>query len=273
MKRFPLYIIFSLISISSFSQIGIWTENIQSGILLQIDSGKDNPTVGAPNSSQALNDIVISTAGNVGIGTTSPTAKLHIVTGGTSSAPNPQLRIDDGTAQTNRVLMSSPNGTTQWEDYIPGFTLGTMSAAGLTIPTTGIGNTTFVNTNATIILSPGQWFIYFTVGMLCNGTTTTSNYRIWPQVTIADPNTLVSSTAKGYMTPDAFTNIQYSNNVVQGMRGSINGWVGINNTSGADRTYYVLCGYVQRSNAALNLSRIMSKDDGYSTLFAFRVKQ
>ncbi len=61
------------------SQVGINTTNPQG--IFHVDGGKDNPSTGTPNASQQLNDFVITGAGNVGVGTTTPGSKLEINSG------------------------------------------------------------------------------------------------------------------------------------------------------------------------------------------------
>lgn len=46
-----------------------------------VDGAKDNPTAGAPDSAAQQNDFVVTPAGNIGIGTTNPTAKLELSSG------------------------------------------------------------------------------------------------------------------------------------------------------------------------------------------------
>ncbi|QYS90423.1 hypothetical protein JJC04_09880 [Flavobacterium covae] len=52
----------------------------------------------------------ITNAGNVGIGTTNPTTKLHI-----SSAGSPALRIVDGSEGSGKMLVSDANGNATWQ--------------------------------------------------------------------------------------------------------------------------------------------------------------
>lgn len=59
---------------------------------------------------------IAATTGNVGIGTSAPAQKLHIVSGGTSTTPIPAIRIVDGNQGANRILTSDANGTGIWQD-------------------------------------------------------------------------------------------------------------------------------------------------------------
>lgn len=76
--------VFFIIGNFTFAQIGIQTENPQA--LLHIDGAKDNPSTGVPAAAQIANDVIINSAGNVGIGTISPNAKLEINSGTSSTA-------------------------------------------------------------------------------------------------------------------------------------------------------------------------------------------
>lgn len=94
---------FLVVSVCSFAQVGVNTANPQA--MFHVDGGKDNPLTGAPSTTQQQNDVVITSAGNVGIGTTTPSRKLEIV-----SPTSPALRIKDGSQNVNYVLMSDANG-------------------------------------------------------------------------------------------------------------------------------------------------------------------
>ncbi|WP_027380596.1 hypothetical protein [Chryseobacterium daeguense] len=78
MKKKLLFPICFLYAISAHSQIGIHTGNPQG--MFHVDAAKDNPATGAPTAAQQANDfIVTSPNGYVGVGTTTPARKLHIV--------------------------------------------------------------------------------------------------------------------------------------------------------------------------------------------------
>lgn len=103
-------IVFSSLFLSAlaFSQVGINTSNPQGAF--NVDGAKDNPATGTPSAAQQANDFVVTTSGNTGIGTTSPTTKLHV-----NSATQGALRITDGTEADGRVLTSDANGLGTWK--------------------------------------------------------------------------------------------------------------------------------------------------------------
>lgn len=69
MKKIILTIALAL-STAIYSQTGIHTANPQG--VFHIDGRKDNPITGIPSATQQKNDFVVTSAGNVGIGTTNP---------------------------------------------------------------------------------------------------------------------------------------------------------------------------------------------------------
>lgn len=58
----------------SKAQVGINTSNPQT--TFHVDGAKDNPTSGIPSAAQAANDVVITSTGEIGIGTLSPAVKI-----------------------------------------------------------------------------------------------------------------------------------------------------------------------------------------------------
>ena len=100
MKRIILFITVTYTSLMVFAQVGINTESPQSQF--HIDA--------ANNSGTTMDDVILRDNGHLGIGTTSPTAKVHV------SVPsgNTALRINDGTESDGRVLMSDANGNAKW---------------------------------------------------------------------------------------------------------------------------------------------------------------
>ncbi|MEN4762327.1 MULTISPECIES: hypothetical protein [unclassified Chryseobacterium] len=63
----------------SLAQVGINTSNPQG--TFHVDGAKDNNNSGAPTAAQQANDVIITNTGNLGIGTTTPTAKVEINSG------------------------------------------------------------------------------------------------------------------------------------------------------------------------------------------------
>lgn len=99
-----------------FSQVGINTSNPQT--TLHIDGTKDNPPTGTPSLAQQANDVVITSAGRLGIGTVSPTAQLQTTgnmilgtAGFTNGASGYSTVVRDNTTGELKVASTSTGNT------------------------------------------------------------------------------------------------------------------------------------------------------------------
>ncbi|SHF20951.1 hypothetical protein SAMN05444362_104175 [Dysgonomonas macrotermitis] len=114
------------------AQVGINTNTPQG--VLHID-GQGN-TSGTSNVSD---DVLINTSGNIGLGTLSPTAKIHSV-GSSTLAP---MRITDTKQGTNYILVSDNAGNASWmEKPVPG---------GVIYNLTGSAKTTYAYNTYTLV--------------------------------------------------------------------------------------------------------------------------
>jgi len=89
---------------STSGQIGIFPPN--GGSWFWIDNDGNNYLRFSNGVTPGGNPVVITSAGNVGIGTTSPTAKLHV---------NGTFRYTDGTEGAGKVLTSDAAGNASWQ--------------------------------------------------------------------------------------------------------------------------------------------------------------
>ncbi|MFC3161189.1 hypothetical protein SAMN05443633_101262 [Chryseobacterium arachidis] len=108
----------------SFAQVGVNTTNPQGAF--HVDGAKDNNITGTPTAAQQLNDFVVTSTGNVGVGTTAPNAKME---------------INSGTANTSGLRFTNLTSTTPISS---GQTIG-VDASGnvVTLPNpTAVGVTT-----------------------------------------------------------------------------------------------------------------------------------
>lgn len=97
-------LIFSLLSIGLCrSQVGINTQTSQG--VFNIDPRGDTS-----GSSGTSDDIIVTSDGKMGIGTLSPSARLHIDKGSSASF----LRIEDTSEGANKYLVSDENGAGSW---------------------------------------------------------------------------------------------------------------------------------------------------------------
>lgn len=100
-----------ILTTECISQIGINTTNPKA--LLHIDGASSvattNPETGNVTSVHAIDDVVITDLGNVGIGTISPSVKLDI-----NSTSVGAIKITDTTEGINKMLVSDANGVGSW---------------------------------------------------------------------------------------------------------------------------------------------------------------
>lgn len=150
---------FLLSPIWIFSQIGIHTLNPQG--VFNVDAGKNNNNLDEPTVIQQLDDFVVSPSGNVGIGTTFPSKKLEIITGGTNIAPVPGIKLNDGYQKPDYVLTSDADGVGIWK--APAVLMNQLSLAG----TYTLAENTAVSKYAGVYidLPPGRWAINLVVAM------------------------------------------------------------------------------------------------------------
>ncbi len=262
MKYLFLLVLLLIIPFTGFSQIGIQTDNITtSNILLYIDPAKDNATSGTPTASQTKEDIVIDKSGNVGIGTTTPTVKLDIVTTGTPISPVKGFSIRDGYQVDKYVLTSDATGTAYWQAYVPGTEKGVMGS-GINIANT---YTNYINTNSKISLYPGKWIVFVSLDILGNGTVADFS---WMTFGFADDSTLPSSA----LSPDTQGAVSAAllNDINTSPGSSVNGKIFITNNSSVKKDYYLLAGKVIRNTTSPNSAAFLSVGSTGS-LYAFRI--
>jgi hypothetical protein len=111
--------------------------NVSTGNLTNATAIGANAMVGASNSMVlgSINGVNGATTDvNVGIGTTTPSTKLHI-----SSTTSPALRLVDGTQASNKVLTSDANGNASWQALPAGVSSFSAGTTGFTpnVATTG----------------------------------------------------------------------------------------------------------------------------------------
>lgn len=128
-------------------QIGVQTGNPQGPF--HIDAARDNPNTGSPTASQQTNDLIVTSNGNLGVGTTNPSTKLDIFRS-TSGA----VKIADGTQGNNKILVSDANGIGTWQNTSPAIVIDSNAGSLLPVGTTA----TYLGANATVTI-PGYYAI------------------------------------------------------------------------------------------------------------------
>lgn len=165
--------------------------------------------------------------GNVGIGTTSftPSTKLHIV----SSTAGTGFRLVDGSQGANKVLQSDANGNASWATNVA------VTPAVIGVMGSGAANTTQnAYTGAYITLPNGKWSV--SVSMLAV-TPSAGDYWIRSGFSLSSSSIALGADAVsgGPTLVSAFVH-------GGGYYTMLTGTIIINNTSGANRTYYYCTG-------------------------------
>ncbi|MBB6329141.1 hypothetical protein HNP24_000091 [Chryseobacterium sediminis] len=248
MKKNILLIVL-LSSVLAFSQVGIDTQNPQAKF--HVDGAKDNAVTGVPTAAQQANDVVITSAGNIGVGTVTPANKLT-VTGG-------KIQYTDGTEANNYVLSTNASGVASWKPVALTLSPGVLGT-GIDIPSTQTG--IYYNTGSYIDLPPGKWMVTcIMLGSKRNSITgtgsemTAPNETWWLRTTFGDANSPTSATQPS--SPDIMGTSKLISGVLvaSSYYSLLNSSVIINNTSGAVKRYYYYAGGISAStvNATGNL--------------------
>ncbi|MFP3598025.1 hypothetical protein [Chryseobacterium sp. SIMBA_029] len=233
-------IILSMILLSNvivLGQTGINTST-PSAALDIVSKGNTNATKALEiNNSSAKEMMTVLNNGNVGIGETAPTATLQ-VTNTTSTA----LRIVDGTQGAGKVLTSDGTGNTSWVNPALSAVSGNLPTTTVSFTTYGPGNppNTSLYSGGTITLPQGKWLVSFgsVASLGQNDRINTSDAQLWCTGYLTDSSTNSTTTAD-YIT--AYTGQRGSGGSIgRGMnRTMVAGSIAINNTSGANKTYYL----------------------------------
>ncbi|SHL75259.1 hypothetical protein SAMN05444360_10468 [Chryseobacterium carnipullorum] len=122
--------------------------------------------------------------GNVGIGITIPTAKLHTVSSGQYTA----FQMQDGSEGTNKVLISDATGKATWatSSGVTPAVLGTINTTSKTV-----NSSTLIGSSLT--LAPGRWLVY--IGQLVDSSVAaTTNNNLWMRITLSSSSSTISTT-------------------------------------------------------------------------------
>lgn len=175
--------------------------------------------------------IVPASGGNVGFGTAAPTTQLHV----NATAPG-AVRIVDGTQANGRVLTSNATGVATWEDIGITNVVGFVSGTGINIPyNTG----PYLQTGSRITLPPGRFAV--NVNMLMAKSSlipSPNNSFFWVRTSFSD-SAGINPTASPDIVGSNLISGNYPGTSVYSM---LTGTVVINNTSGANKTYYYIAG-------------------------------
>lgn len=181
MKNFFLLIL-PFFCVNIFSQVGVNIANPKG--VFHVDGSKDNPSTGMPSALQEQNDFIITSSGDVGVGTINPTSKLHTQSNKNYGA----FQMQDGSEGNGKVLTSDSMGKTTW-----------ITNVAITPISFGVlnGNTQVVASNMClghkITLKQGKWLIY--IGQLLNSKSPgTMNNNMWVRLTLSSNASSINKT-------------------------------------------------------------------------------
>lgn len=160
----------------------------------------------------------------VGINTTNPTETLHVE--GT-------FRLVDGTQDNNYILTSDANGVARWDRVSLQIIEGTIGG-GVNIPYT---TAVYLQTGSSIILPPGRYLVTVNV-LMSSGAYTPTSSNFWLRTSFSD-NPGVNPAITTDLVGGRLISASLSGGAIyQPLYGSVI----IDNTSGADKTYYYIAG-------------------------------
>jgi len=170
--------------------------------------------------------------GNIGIGTASPSTKLHIFA--TSSGV---FRLEDGTQGNNYILKSDSNGVASWVDLS---TIGISGASG-SIPkftgTSSLGNSRFFDDGTSGSYGSGTSRVYFLPGgntwLTLNRSQSVMNFILGnPQSPTFQVGQIKSENTLGFdLSSQGYLSFSAGPSYSEAMRISTNGYVGIGLTA------------------------------------------
>jgi hypothetical protein len=161
----------------------------------------------------------VKSDGKIGIGTSSPTAVLHV---NSSGGAGTGFRLVDGSQGVDKVLTSDANGNATWSTNVA---ITSARTATLRSTSQNIGENTYTGT--TIVLPPGKWSLQ--VNMLAQ---TSSSGDYWVRTGFSTSNsTFTNAYVVGASLVSGFA---HGSNIYN----NITGTVIINNTTGSNLTLY-----------------------------------
>lgn len=248
MKKIALLILTLTGSVLVFAQGKVGVNNTNPQGVLHVDGKKDNPATGAPNTTQADNDVIVTQDGKIGAGTLTPGARLDV----RGAAQGQAIKIVDGTQGVDRVLTSDANGNAYWRQTaaVKNTILGSLSAGGVNIPST---QGSYLSTGSSITLPANSRYIV-TVSFImaqAGGVTTPANSSFWLRSFFADAPG--SSTSTG----DVIGGKSLISGLLPGSSNysTLTGSVIIHNTSSNPKTYYYMAGFVSAVNANYSIAQ------------------
>ena len=246
------------IGILLHAQVGINTQNPLG--VFHIDAKGNNSAV--PTAAELLDDLIVDSNGKMGIGmmpSTTDNSKLQI-TGSMS------ITLDGMEAQ-GKVLISDANGMGTWQPYKISYQNITLSNTGINIPYNQAANT-FLYTGKSITLPPGRYLVNIFMVLSSTGTGSYSESKSYLllRTTLSDSNTTMapSNDIEGYNRVSGILN-------GASVYSTLSGGLFVNNTSGANKTYYYVAGDVRSAGTTASI-RSFTGFLGYDSIIIYKLQ-
>ncbi|RWU05647.1 hypothetical protein [Pedobacter chitinilyticus] len=188
-----LTFLFTILSFGSFAQqTGIKTKKPKGP--LHVDAKKNTPATGTPTAVEEEDDFIVDADGKVGVGTVSPSVKLHL-----KSANSPAITLQDGTQGAGKVLGSDANGVGTWITPPLSKTgkLGNFPSGAFTYPVAN-GTSTPVYSLLSITLQPGEWAV--NLGLVFDNLGPST---FWQNIYLSNSSSSITRTGFSHPSPNA----------------------------------------------------------------------
>lgn len=272
-KYIILCLLIQMATVSLQAQIGINTELPQA--LFHVDAKSNNNLTGASTATQMLDDVVVTSDGNIGVGTIVPKRKLHIVTGGTATSPQIGLRIEDGNQALNKVLTSDANGVAKWQTApTPAALLAYRNPSAPNIPT---NVSTFYNTGSYIDLPPGRWFVTVNTLVYAGTSAATSVHdRVFCHASFTETSTMSTTLTAANISADVKDKKQIAKMLVKRSYNVLIGsFIIINSTESTTKRYYYMFGSIVQMGTSLgsgNFSKVAGTANAENTMVGIQIQ-
>lgn len=216
-------------------------------------AGEINFATTPSGSTGTVERMVIQSDGDVGINTTDPQETLHV---------NGTIRIVDGNEAEGKVLISDANGSGTWRVPSINNVVGVLGT-GVNIP---FNTTTYLQTGSTITLPPGKYVVNLTM-LITAGTRTAANSNLWLRTSFADSN-VATVPSNDILGSGVLVSGNHDSNSVYSI---LSGMVIIENTTGANKTYYYIAGNCEAFNYNYTLSLFGGTNWGENNIIAYKI--
>lgn len=266
MKKRLIFIL-SLFAIGwCHAQVGINTSNPQG--VFHVDPQKN--TNGSVN---IADDVLVTSAGRVGLGNITPSVKLDVLQ---TDASRSMFKLRDGNEAGAAVLVSDVNGVGTWTSYTASVKATLGAGVSVYIPNVVLSNpnpvTKTMPTGDYIDLPPGKWFVSVVMQVpLADASVARNRAAYWMRSTFHSSNAPLGTTLN--FDPDIVLATQISGQGWYNIPSIISGYTIIRNSTLASKRYYYRVGMVTWYVSMPYTIRFGGTSAGENNIVAFRLSE